>query len=151
MSEAGCREEQPRAPVSSPRVSAMPCCRMANAPMGTPDQSAHLHRMPVESPLDMLLRHPCFPSEIAPGMTAPQPNSDSLTAVPVAAMRRKSSCMGRLLSSGGDPMLRAPALPVPATKRKSFWRSRERVPGPVPLRGASSSLFFPGQFVLSLS
>lgn len=97
MSEAGCREEQPRAPVSSPCVSAMPHCRMANAPMDTPDQSAHLHRMPAESPLDMLLRHPCFPSEIALGMTARQPNSESLTAILVAAMRRNSCSMGRLL------------------------------------------------------
>lgn len=151
MSEAGCREEQPRAPVSLPCVSAMPCCQMENALMDTPDQSPHLHRMPAESPPDMLRRHPCFPSETAPGMTARQPNSASLTAVPVAAMRTNSSCMGRLLSSGGDPMLRAPALPVPATKGMCFWRSRERVPGPVPLTGAASSLFFLGQLALSLS
>jgi len=143
---------------SSQLLSATPRCRMANAPVDAPHQPAHLHRVPAESPLDMLLRHPCFPLEIAAGMTARQPNSESLSAVFVAAMRRNSPCMGiiesfqlektskiiksnccpgRLLSSGGDPTLRAPALPSPATKGMRFWRSRERLPGPVPLTGAS--------------
>lgn len=92
-------------------------------------------------PPDALLRRPRFPSEIAPGVTARQPNSESLTAAPVAAVRRDSPCLGRWLSSGGDPTLRAPAPPVPAATGKRSWRSGEGVPGPAPLLGASSSLF----------
>lgn len=108
---------------SSPELQsacpASPQWGMANVPMDTLDQSAHLHRMPAERPLDMLPRHPGFPAEIAcrnccriaSGMTAQQPNSESLPATPVGPMRRNSSCIEKLLSSGGDLMLRAPAHP----------------------------------------
>lgn len=90
MSEAGCREEQPRAPVSLPQVSAMPFCWMENAPMDTLDQSVHLHHIPTESIPDVLLRRSCFPSEIAFGMTAWQPNSEKKLSLPgkVAQLRR---------------------------------------------------------------
>lgn len=54
------------------------------------DHSVHLHHIPNESILDRLLRHSCFPSEIAFGMTARQPNSERKLSLhgKVAQLRR---------------------------------------------------------------